>query len=97
MIEPILDSFQREWSGQVALVDINADESLKLANHYRLTTLPTLMLFEQGAIAYRLDSFRGKDDLRQALDTLMQRRQLGGYQRQRGRIKPYQDMSYLEG
>ena len=96
MIEPILDSFHREWSGQVALVDINADESLKLANQYRLTTLPTLMLFEQGTIAYRLDSFRGKDDLRQALDTLMQQRQLGGYQRQRGRIKPYQDVSYLE-
>jgi thioredoxin 1 len=92
MIEPLLQSFQNEWAGHISLVDVNADENLKLANQYRLTTLPTLMLFEHGVISHRLDSFRGKDDLRQALDAFMQERQLSPY-RQRSTIRPYRDLT----
>lgn len=90
MIEPLLETFQSEWAGQVRLIDINADENLKLANQYRLTTLPTLMLFEDGAMYQRLDSFRGKDDLRTALDGFMQTQQLSGHRRRQGRIMTYQ-------
>ena len=96
MIEPLLQSFQNEWAGQLCLVDVNADENLRLANQYRLTTLPTLMMFEHGSISQRLDSFRGKEDLRQALDTFMQNRQLAGYRRQLGRIRPYRDLSFSD-
>lgn len=87
MIEPLLETFQNEWAGQVKLVDINADDNLKLANQYRLTTLPTLMLFEDGAMRQRLDSFRGKDELRMALDGFMRTQQLSGHRQ--GRIITY--------
>ncbi|WP_008314457.1 thioredoxin family protein [Leptolyngbya sp. PCC 6406] len=96
MIEPLLQSFQNEWSGQVGLVDINADENLKLANQYRLTTLPTLILFENGTTCHRLDSFRGKEDLRIALDGFMQSRQLDGDRLQLGWIRPYRDLSFSD-
>ncbi|MGD1905138.1 MAG: thioredoxin family protein [Leptolyngbyaceae cyanobacterium] len=89
MIEPLLETFQNEWTGQVQLIDINADENLKLANQFRLTTLPTLMLFENGTLRQRLDSFRGKDDLRVALDGFMQTQQLSGHRRRQGRIITY--------
>ncbi|NJL44580.1 MAG: thioredoxin [Leptolyngbyaceae cyanobacterium SM2_3_12] len=72
MIMPLLNHFHSEWEGHIQLVDINADQNLKLANAYRLSTLPTLLLFDQGEIRHRLDSFRGKDDLRLTLDTMMQ-------------------------
>jgi thioredoxin 1 len=89
MIEPLLETFQDEWKGQMRLIDINADENLKLANQYRLTTLPTLMLFEDGVIRQRLDSFRGKEELRSALDGFMQTQQLSGHRRRQGRIITY--------
>lgn len=76
LIIPVLQSFHSEWEGQVQLVDINADENLRLANTYRLSTLPTLLLFDQGEVCQRLESFRGKDDLRLALDALMRDREL---------------------
>lgn len=72
MIQPLLAQFQVEHPGQVRVVGINADENLKLANNYRLTTLPTLILFKDGQIIQRFDSFRGRDDLRIALDTMLQ-------------------------
>jgi len=89
MIEPLLEAFQNEWAGQIQLIDINADENLKLANQFRLTTLPTLMLFDHGTLRQRLDSFRGKEDLRVALDSFMQNQQLSGHRRRQGRIITY--------
>ncbi|WP_035994464.1 thioredoxin family protein [Leptolyngbya sp. KIOST-1] len=76
LITPVLQSFQAEWDDQVRLVDVNADENLRLANTYRLSNLPTLLLFDQGEVSRRLESFRGKDDLRLTLDGFMRSREL---------------------
>ncbi len=76
MIVPVLHGFQAEWEGQVRLVDVNADENLRLANTYRLSNLPTLLIFDQGEVCQRIESFRGKDDLRLLLDAFMHNREL---------------------
>ncbi|WOD38750.1 thioredoxin domain-containing protein [Nodosilinea sp. E11] len=76
LITPVLQSFQSEWEGQVRLVDVNADENFRLATTYRLSNLPTLLMFEQGEVCQRVESFRGKEDLRLLLDTLMRHREL---------------------
>ncbi|MGB3137339.1 MAG: thioredoxin domain-containing protein [Nodosilinea sp.] len=76
LIMPVLQGFQTEWKDQIQLVDINADENLQLANTYRLSNLPTLLLFDQGEVQHRIESFRGKEDLRLVLDTLMRKREL---------------------
>lgn len=69
-MNPLLNRLQTEWGDQVKLVSINADENLKLANEFRLTTLPTLLLLDHGNALYRLDDFRTYDDLRNASRTL---------------------------
>jgi len=89
MISPLLEHFQSEWHDYIRLVDINADENLKLANFYRLTTLPTLMFFDQGRLCQRLDTFRGKDDLRMVLDAFMRSREMEGYIANLPPIYPY--------
>ncbi len=71
MINPLLTRFQSEWGEQVKLVGINADQNLKLANAYRLKTLPTIILFEGGEVVHRLDGFQGRDELRRALENIM--------------------------
>lgn len=53
------------------MVGVNADQSLKLANTYRLQTLPTLIIFDRGQILYRLEHFQGREDLRRRLDSFM--------------------------
>jgi thioredoxin 1 len=68
MIDPFLSKFQTEWGEQLKLVSINADENLKLANTYRLTTLPTVLLVRQGSVLHRLEGFHSRDDLNRAAD-----------------------------
>lgn len=71
IIQPLLREFQADWNGQVKLVRVNADENLKLATIYRIKSLPTLLLIEQGQVIQRLDHFQGRDEVRMALKTLM--------------------------
>ncbi len=67
IVNPLLLQFQAECNGDIKLVRVNADENFKLSNGYQLKSLPTLILIENGIVKQRLEGFRGREDLRQAL------------------------------
>jgi Thioredoxin domain-containing protein len=71
MIEPLLTRFQSERGKCFKLVGINADENLKLSSRYRITTLPTILLFESGKVIHRLEGLYKRDDLWTELHRLM--------------------------
>ncbi|NER24875.1 MAG: thioredoxin [Symploca sp. SIO1C2] len=71
IIQPILREFQLEWGNQVKVLRVNADNNFKLANTYKLKSLPTLLLFENGKVVYRLENVQGRDELRLILKKLM--------------------------
>lgn len=70
IINPLLNGLQDEQGEQVKFVSVNADENFKLANTYRLTNLPTLLLIERGQVLCRFDHFTSHDDVRAAFATL---------------------------
>jgi thioredoxin 1 len=70
-IEPTLTTFEAEWAVQVKVVGVNADQSFKLANTYRLTSLPTLILFEGDKVRFRFEHYQGREELRRTLDSWM--------------------------
>ena len=69
-IQPLLSQFQQDCNEQIKLVEVNADQNFKLSNAYRLTTLPTLILIEEGKVLQRLDSFCAINDLRLGLEEI---------------------------
>ena len=71
LIDPLVQEFQSDWAEPVKLVRVNADENLKLANTYRIKSLPTILLFENGQVVHRLEGFNGREDLRRALKAIM--------------------------
>jgi thioredoxin 1 len=71
-IEPLLLQFQSASTEPIKLVRINADENLKLANDYRLKTLPTLLFFDRGQLIYRIDSCNGREEIRAGLRDLLE-------------------------
>lgn len=70
IIHPLLLQFQNQCENEVKLVSVNADQNFKLSNTYRLKSLPTLLLIEKGIVRERLEGFRSRDDLRQALEDI---------------------------
>jgi thioredoxin 1 len=71
VLNPLLLQLQNEWGDHIKLVEVNPDTNFKLANSYRITSLPTLLLFQEGEIHHRFDTFKGRDDLRLTLQNLV--------------------------
>lgn len=71
LIEPSLNQLLTEWHGQLSLVSVNADENLRLASGYRITTLPTVLLFQGGEVLHRLDSYQKREELRSILQKVL--------------------------
>lgn len=71
LINPMLQEFQPQGSHRIKVVRVNADNNLKLASQYRIKSLPTLLVFEDGELVDRLEGFQGREELRMALHSLM--------------------------
>lgn len=76
LISPILDSYKAQWPTPLRILDINADENLKLANRFQLKTLPTLLYVENGKIIQRLEGFQGHETFRQQIEMIAYRHRL---------------------
>ena len=70
LINPTLKTLTTDTKS-FKLVSINADENLKLTNHYSLRNLPTIMLFHNGRLIKKLDNFNSRDRLKVALAELV--------------------------
>jgi thioredoxin 1 len=63
MIAPILDEVAIEQLGKVSVAKVNVDEHPDLARRYEVMSIPTLIVFKDGAPAKRLVGARGKNQL----------------------------------
>ena len=71
LISPMLETLQGENQPRIKIVAVNADENFKLANTYRLKNLPTILLFQNGKLIEKLDSFNSRDRLKLALERIV--------------------------
>ncbi len=74
MIEPLLVQLKSTAPHNLKVVRVNADDNFWLAKAYKLTNIPTLLLFHKGKVVHRLENVNGRDDilnpLRLALETV---------------------------
>ena len=51
MVGPILEQMAEEYEGKIKVVKINVDEEGELASNYNIVSIPTILLFHNGAVA----------------------------------------------
>ena len=51
MIAPILEDLARDYAGRVKIVKVDMDKNQRAAIAWRVRSVPTLMLFKNGAVA----------------------------------------------
>jgi thioredoxin 1 len=76
MIEPLVMQLKETAPKPVKVFRVNADENFWLAKNFKLTNIPTVLLFYQGKVVHRLEHVRGREEvlhtLRSALDSIRQ-------------------------
>jgi thioredoxin 1 len=68
MIAPVLDELANEYNGKVKVAKVNIDENQSLAAQYRVTAIPTLLVFKDGQVMEQMVGAKSKRDLKASLD-----------------------------
>jgi thioredoxin 1 len=67
MIAPVLEELAGELDGQVTIAKVNVDDAPDIARRFEVMSIPTLIVFNDGAPAKRMVGAKGKaallDDL----------------------------------
>ena len=68
MIAPEVEALADEYDGRIKVGKVNVDVEEELAVKYRVSSIPTLMLFEHGEPVKKVVGYRTKDALVDALE-----------------------------
>ena len=68
LIAPMIDEIAEENAGSVKVVKINIDESPSLATQYNVSSIPTLIVFNNGAAVNQWVGAQPKQVLQEELD-----------------------------
>jgi thioredoxin 1 len=63
MIAPILEEIANDHDGKVTVAKLNVDDSPELARRFDVMSIPTLIVFQDGAAKKRLVGAKGKGQL----------------------------------
>jgi len=63
MIAPVLDEIAGEYAGKISIAKLNIDENPQSAANSDVMSIPTLIVFKDGAEVKRIVGARRKDDL----------------------------------
>ena len=53
MVSPVVEQLAREYKGRLLTVKINVDQKQHIAAQYKISSIPTIMLFHQGQVLMR--------------------------------------------
>jgi len=67
MIAPVIEEIATELSGKVTVAKVNVDVASGVAGTHRITAIPTLMIFKNGALVERMTGMTSKSALLEKL------------------------------
>jgi len=71
MIAPVLDQLAVELEGKIKICKVNVDQGQSLAEKYHIRSIPTLLIFKNGAVQEQLVGAMRKDELKQKLNAYL--------------------------
>lgn len=63
MLGPVIHEIAEEYEGKVKVCKVNVEDEMELAREYRIASIPTLMLFENGVPVKRSVGYLPKEDI----------------------------------
>ena len=68
MLGPVINELSEDLSGKAKFVKVNVDENPATASHYKIASIPTVIVFKDGEVAETLVGFRPKAALKEIID-----------------------------
>ncbi|MBI4803005.1 MAG: thioredoxin [Elusimicrobia bacterium] len=71
MIGPMIEELADEYAGRVKICKLNTDENPDSAAKYRISAIPSLLLFKDGRQVREMIGLQPKEELKRRLDELL--------------------------
>ena len=71
MVAPLVEELAGEYEGKVTMVKIDVDDNPQIASKYGIMSIPTLLIFKDGAPVSNIVGFRPKAELQRSLDAVL--------------------------
>lgn len=68
MLGPVLEDLSSEYDGKVKFVKVNVDENPSVSQRYRISSIPTVMVFKNGETADTIVGFRPKQVISELIE-----------------------------
>ena len=62
-LSPIVNSVKKELAGQMKVVKVDVDKNKSASNKYKIRSLPTLAIFQNGKIIWRESGMKSRTEL----------------------------------
>lgn len=66
-IAPIVDELATEFTGKLKVVKMDVDRNGATPMRYKVTGIPTLLVFKNGQVVEQLVGYRSKEDIQKAV------------------------------
>ena len=70
VVAPVLEEIASERQ-DLKIVKLNTDENQDTASNYRISAIPTILLFKAGKVAHELVGLQPKEELKKHLDEMI--------------------------
>jgi thioredoxin 1 len=71
MVAPIVEELAKEYEGRISFAKLDVDQNPKMASQYGIMSIPTLLIFKNGAPISNIVGVRPKADLKKGLDAVL--------------------------
>lgn len=71
MLGPVVEELSREYAGRAVVGKLNTDQNPETATAYRVSAIPTILIFKGGKLAERLVGVQPKAVIKAKLDSLL--------------------------
>ena len=70
MMHPILEQLKEKMGDDIRILKVDVDKNEALSMHYRIQSVPTLLLFKKGEMLWRQSGAMSLNDLMQKISQL---------------------------
>jgi len=71
MIAPIVDELAKDYAGKVKIGKLNVDENPKIATHYGIMSIPTLIFLKNGKVMEQAVGVMSRAELKKKMEALI--------------------------
>ncbi len=71
MLGPVIEELAEEYDGKAKICKINTDEATEKSVEYKISSIPTIIIFKNGEQKTVLNGLQSKEELQKQIDALL--------------------------